>query len=212
MCMGALILGNLVLIMVETDEDAKCYPDHADDFNSCPHRSDGILWIQVTNMVVLLCYTLECLVRFYVERSLFWFNKWNLIDFVIVVFGWLDYALADTLSINLLRMSRLIRVARAVRLLISIPESRPYLDTVFSCCRFHLYLSISIFLIYIYIQYTYLLIFPSLHKHFQQQLRSSTCSSMASTPRSRRGFPKFRGPILGSFKGSCGAPLKGSWG
>ncbi|CAE7224153.1 Scn5a, partial [Symbiodinium pilosum] len=135
MAMGALILGNLVLIMYETDEDAKCYPDYAEDFGLCPFRSDHVLWVQITNLVVLLLYSLECMVRIYVERTLFFCNRWNQIDFIIVGFGWLDFALADTLSISLLRMSRLIRVARAVRLLISIPEFYLLINGLYSSIK-----------------------------------------------------------------------------
>ena len=73
--------------------------------------------------------------RIYVERTLFFCNRWNQIDFIIVGFGWLDFALADTLSISLLRMSRLIRVARAVRLLISIPEFYLLINGLYSSIK-----------------------------------------------------------------------------
>jgi len=135
MVMGALILGNLILIWYETDVDATCFPEYASDFTSCPTRSDTVGWIPALNLAILLLYSLECLVRLFAEQCLFWWNRWNLTDFVIVLSGWLDFIFADVLSVNLLRMSRLIRVSRAVRLLISIPEFYLLINGLYSSIK-----------------------------------------------------------------------------
>ena len=92
-------------------------------------------WIPALNLAILLLYSLECLVRLFAEQCLFWWNRWNLTDFVIVLSGWLDFIFADVLSVNLLRMSRLIRVSRAVRLLISIPEFYLLINGLYSSIK-----------------------------------------------------------------------------
>ena len=135
MVMGALILGNLVLIWYETDVDATCFPEYVSDFASCPTRSDTVGWIPALNLAILVLYSLECLARVYAEQCLFWCNKWNLTDFFIVLSGWFDFIFADVLSVNLLRLSRLIRVSRAVRLLISIPEFYLLINGLYSSIK-----------------------------------------------------------------------------
>lgn len=119
--MGFVIVSNLILIMIEADRDAMCYPDFADRFDECPDRSSLSPWISNLNLILLLTYSLECGIRFFVERSHYWYNAWNMIDLVTVVAGWLSNALA-VVNLNLLRLARLVRVVRAVRVFISIPE------------------------------------------------------------------------------------------
>ena len=67
--MGFVIVSNLILIMIEADRDAMCYPDFADRFDECPDRSSLSPWISNLNLILLLTYSLECGIRFFVERS-----------------------------------------------------------------------------------------------------------------------------------------------
>ena len=119
--MGLVIIGNLILIMYETDQDAKCYPDYQDNLQGCPYSSNTSHW-QVLNVILLALYTLESSVRAYVERARFLCNKWNLVDLVTVILGWLSVLLADMVNLSLLRLFRLVRVLKATRVFISIPE------------------------------------------------------------------------------------------
>lgn len=48
-----------------------------------------------------------------------------MIDLFAVVSGWVGLAISDFVSVTLLRMFRLVRVVRALRVLISVPDPRP---------------------------------------------------------------------------------------
>mmetsp|Transcript_19798 Transcript_19798/g.46198 ORF Transcript_19798/g.46198 Transcript_19798/m.46198 type:complete len:650 (-) Transcript_19798:195-2144(-) len=121
--MGLIIVTNLVFIMIEVDQDATCQPDFAGSlYSECPTRSDSVAWLRVVSMMLLVTYSVECLVRFYVERLKFFCNTWNMIDLVTVLLGWTSTLLAGTANFNLLRLSRLVRVIRAARVFISVPE------------------------------------------------------------------------------------------
>ncbi|CAJ1362216.1 unnamed protein product [Effrenium voratum] len=120
--MGLIIVSNLVLIMYEANQDARCYPEYFGRFHQCPHRSDAEPLLVAFNIILLAIYSIECLLRAYVERGTYICNKWNIIDLFTVVSGWLGLLVADFISVTLLRMFRLVRVVRAVRVLISVPE------------------------------------------------------------------------------------------
>eukprot|EP00438_Fugacium_kawagutii_P016788 Skav217466 [mRNA] locus=scaffold1405:113110:114759:- [translate_table: standard] len=120
--MGVVIVTNMILIMIEADRDALCYPEYAETFSECPERSAASPWIFSLNMLLLVIYSTECCLRFFVERSLYCCNAWNMIDLTTVIAGWLSNALASVVNLNLLRLARLVRVVRAVRVFISIPE------------------------------------------------------------------------------------------
>ena len=55
-------------------------------------------------------YISECLVRIYVERGRFLCSSWNLVDLITVLLGCLQLALAGTVNLSLLRLSRIVRV------------------------------------------------------------------------------------------------------
>eukprot|EP00913_Durusdinium_trenchii_P017934 g16852.t1 len=76
-------------------------------------------WLDEDGHVI---WPLECVARLYVERSLFLQNRWNLIDLFIVLIGWAGMALTEMVNLNVLRIFRVIRLLRAGRLLISVPE------------------------------------------------------------------------------------------
>ncbi|CAL1172868.1 unnamed protein product [Cladocopium goreaui] len=105
-CMGALV-------GAEADQDAQCYPEWADKYAQCPNRSE------------------ESIVRAYVERNRFCCNPWNVTDLMIVILGWASIALS-TLNLSLLRLSRLVRVLRAARVFISVPEFYLLVSGLFS--------------------------------------------------------------------------------
>lgn len=120
--MGLIIVGNLVLIMWEADQDAKCFPEYYGKESECPWRSELIAGLQVLNIILLTIYSIECVLRGFVDRSRFFCNSWNVIDFLTVVLGWLSTLLAGSFDFSLLRLSRLVRVVRAARVFISVPE------------------------------------------------------------------------------------------
>jgi len=120
--MGIVILLNIVLMIVEADADASCYPDHADDVLACPSRSANVPWIQVCNVVLQVIYTTECCMRAFVERENYVWNRWNQLDLFTTLPGWLTLAMSTSVNFALFRTLRAVRLLRAGRLLISIPE------------------------------------------------------------------------------------------
>ncbi|CAK9096670.1 Sodium channel protein type 11 subunit alpha (NaN) (Sensory neuron sodium channel 2) (Sodium channel protein type XI subunit alpha) (Voltage-gated sodium channel subunit alpha Nav1.9) [Durusdinium trenchii] len=81
----------------------------------------------VANIVLLVIYSVECMLRAFVERHNYLWNRWNQIDLLTVVLGWAGVVLAAAASFsgfqfNVLRITRVIRLLRAARVVISIPE------------------------------------------------------------------------------------------
>eukprot|EP00435_Cladocopium_sp_Y103_P042281 s426_g11.t1 len=121
--MGVIIAVNILLMVFETNADALCYPEFDGRLEACPHRSTSIVWLQVVNILLLVLYTLECFLRAYVERGNYPWNRWNQIDLVTVVLGWVGvFVSTTTLNFNVLRIIRVVRLMRAARVVISIPE------------------------------------------------------------------------------------------
>ena len=121
-CMGVIIVLNIALIMYEANQDAQCYPEFSQHFRDCPFRSGSQHWVYFFNMALNVIYTLECGTRLYVERSAFFCNRWNMIDALTLVAGWMASSGMNIGNVAVLRMFRLVRVVRAVRVLVSIPE------------------------------------------------------------------------------------------
>ncbi|CAE7945113.1 glpV, partial [Symbiodinium necroappetens] len=113
---------NFAIILIEADADATCYPHYANKYFECPTRSSSILWLAIVEIVFIVIYVSECVARVYVERAHFLCSSWNLVDLTTVLLGCLQLALADTVNLSLLRLSRIARVLKAVRLFISVPE------------------------------------------------------------------------------------------
>eukprot|EP00438_Fugacium_kawagutii_P033377 Skav232642 [mRNA] locus=scaffold3536:119437:122596:- [translate_table: standard] len=120
--MGVIIAVNICFMVLETNADASCYPEFADNFQDCPHRSTTMVWLQVVNICLLVLYTIECFLRGFVERGSYWWNRWNQIDLVTVVLGWIGVFLSTSVNFNVLRIIRVVRLMRAARVVISIPE------------------------------------------------------------------------------------------
>ncbi|CAE8647587.1 unnamed protein product [Polarella glacialis] len=121
--MGIVILANLGIMIYETDQDALCYPlPEGTQYADCAERSDNIVWLNYTNMILLVLYSIEALARFYVERSLYLMNRWNQIDLATVLAGWVTTIVGLVVNLNFLRAVRVFRLLRAARMLISIRE------------------------------------------------------------------------------------------
>jgi len=134
-CMGLVIVFNLCIIIYEADMDAQCYPDFAGEkYPQCPYRAEALGWINEANIMLLVIYSIECAIRAFVERNRFCCNPWNVTDLLIVVLGWSSMALS-TVNLSLLRLSRLVRVLRAARVFISVPEFYLLLTGLFSSMK-----------------------------------------------------------------------------
>lgn len=120
--MGIVIMLNILLMIFETDADASCYPEYADNVSACPGRSSEVLWIKVCNILLQVMYTTECFMRAFVEREDYVWNRWNQLDLFTTIPGWITLAMSTQVNFAVFRTLRVVRLLRAGRLLISVPE------------------------------------------------------------------------------------------
>ena len=106
----------------QANQDAQCHPEYTDNWDECPFRGELLPLLGVGNYVLLVLYSIESCARAFAERERFLCNVWNVIDLVTVLLGWMSLLLQNIINPNLLRLSRLVRVLRAARVFISIPE------------------------------------------------------------------------------------------
>lgn len=120
MAVGFLVLCNFVIIIIETDINAKT--------ESNPQ------WLQICNVVFISLYTIELLSRLYVERLQFPENSWNLFDFVIVVVGIAGELVQGAMDqVSVLRTVRLLRSLRLFRMLAVFPELAALIRDMVRC-------------------------------------------------------------------------------
>eukprot|EP00930_Biecheleria_cincta_P056137 TRINITY_DN42300_c0_g1_i1.p1 TRINITY_DN42300_c0_g1~~TRINITY_DN42300_c0_g1_i1.p1 ORF type:complete len:602 (+),score=81.05 TRINITY_DN42300_c0_g1_i1:145-1806(+) len=114
--MTAIIMFNVIIMIVETDAVASC-PKFQ---NTC--TPDYVFW---ASCALLVIYTMELMLRLFVERKRFHLIGWNQLDSAIVLCAYLEIALTEVIESNVLsavRMLRLLRILRAVRLFKNITD------------------------------------------------------------------------------------------
>ena len=88
LCLGTVILCNLLLVIVETDLDARCFPEYASmQLHECPHAGSKITWIRYANLCLLVIYSIEVFARLYVERCQLFCNlaaQWYPLPFLVM--------------------------------------------------------------------------------------------------------------------------------
>eukprot|EP00429_Kryptoperidinium_foliaceum_P029882 CAMPEP_0176134360 /NCGR_PEP_ID=MMETSP0120_2-20121206/68136_1 /TAXON_ID=160619 /ORGANISM="Kryptoperidinium foliaceum, Strain CCMP 1326" /LENGTH=553 /DNA_ID=CAMNT_0017470005 /DNA_START=110 /DNA_END=1771 /DNA_ORIENTATION=- len=108
-----VLLTNLVIAILETDATA-------DEDTEVPH------WIEIANVVLLVVYVVEILLRLYIYRRLYLRSYWNLMDVGVVsmdlVLHLLRGVIGNLPNLSVLRIVRLIRLARAFRIIALFPE------------------------------------------------------------------------------------------
>lgn len=121
--MGAVIVLNVCLMLAEANHMASCHPDVCYD--------PAIIWL---NRSFLAFYTIEAALRLFVHRKRYLRDKWNVLDFFIMLFGWADGLLVELVSdrsdrgsigmqmLPILRILRVARLLRTFRLLRLVPE------------------------------------------------------------------------------------------
>jgi len=109
--MGFIIVFNVILMLLESDKRAGCYPEQCDDAA-----------IVNMNRFLLGIYTIEASIRGFVDRNNYFWSAWNILDFCIVTFGWMDEILIIATNgagggqaLSILPMLRILRVARLLR-------------------------------------------------------------------------------------------------
>ncbi|XP_071398997.1 sodium channel protein type 2 subunit alpha-like [Centroberyx affinis] len=101
-----LIIVNMVTMMVETDEQSE--------------RMESIL--NKINLVFIVIFTTECLIKIFALRCYFFTVGWNIFDFVVIILSIVGIVLADIIekyfvSPTLFRVIRLARIGRVLRLI-----------------------------------------------------------------------------------------------
>ncbi|KAK7945104.1 hypothetical protein WMY93_000832 [Mugilogobius chulae] len=101
-----LIIVNMVTMMVETDEQSQ--------------RTETIL--NNINLVFIIIFTSECLLKIFALRCYFFTVAWNIFDFVVIILSIVGIVLADIIekyfvSPTLFRVIRLARIGRVLRLI-----------------------------------------------------------------------------------------------
>jgi len=135
MLMGCIITLNVCLIVWEADYEAQCFPRYSGNRDKCPFNSSKITWVQISNLTLLIIYTLECSLRFFVERLSYFKSKWNHLDMLVVVVGWLGELAEGVLNLGFLRLIRLSRLTRAFRILLKVRELYLLVNGVVSSLR-----------------------------------------------------------------------------
>ncbi|XP_075340375.1 sodium channel protein type 2 subunit alpha-like [Odontesthes bonariensis] len=101
-----LIIVNMVTMMVETDEQSE------------PKESV----LNKINLVFIVFFTTECLIKLFALRCYFFTVAWNIFDFVVIILSITGIVLADIIekyfvSPTLFRVIRLARIGRVLRLI-----------------------------------------------------------------------------------------------
>ncbi|XP_068197256.1 sodium channel protein type 5 subunit alpha-like [Antennarius striatus] len=101
-----LIIVNMVTMMVETDEQSE--------------STESIL--NKINLVFIVIFTAECLIKIFALRCYFFTIAWNIFDFVVIILSIVGIVLADIIekyfvSPTLFRVIRLARIGRVLRLI-----------------------------------------------------------------------------------------------
>lgn len=119
---SVVIIANVIAMIFETDYNAPCALD--DDVSRCRKVS-----LNVLNYVFLGIYTIEVLLRCFVERLQYFQSRWNLLDSVIVFTGYMDLSVTLISSVDmpgpstsLLRIFRVLRLLRTFRVFKKVPE------------------------------------------------------------------------------------------
>jgi len=120
--MTAIIVCNLVIVVYQTDQEAKCYPDYELDFKSCPHSGEQIMWLKGMNLALLMLYSVEALMKIIVAQLDFFKRADNLLDLTICVMGFLAEILQDLIQVGWLRVFRLWRLVRVLNSASRFPE------------------------------------------------------------------------------------------
>jgi voltage-gated sodium channel len=82
-------------------------------------------WLRAVGYTMTSIYIVELALRMYAFRCEFWTNSWNVFDFFIVSVDLISLCLGlivDIPSVAPLRILRLVRLTRAVRILLAFPE------------------------------------------------------------------------------------------
>lgn len=117
-----IIVFNLVLVVIQTDSEALCFPQYRDDWKNCPTKGDNILWMEASNLALVIYYSSEAVAKLFVARCPY-FKRWeNIFDFVICVIGILGEIFGSIINLSWLRIFRLWRLVRLLNSISDVQE------------------------------------------------------------------------------------------
>eukprot|EP00927_Polykrikos_kofoidii_P086550 TRINITY_DN9731_c0_g2_i1.p1 TRINITY_DN9731_c0_g2~~TRINITY_DN9731_c0_g2_i1.p1 ORF type:complete len:746 (+),score=110.33 TRINITY_DN9731_c0_g2_i1:135-2372(+) len=146
--MGVVIATNIVLMIFEADREATCYPTYTEaNVRKCANYSENSPLLSAANIIFLGMYTVEGFLRMYVGRFHYFKNNWNLLDFTIMITGWIEKCMGDIMMVNIsfLRALRVARLFRAFRIVLSIRELYLLLNGLASSVKAVFYGAIMLF-------------------------------------------------------------------
>lgn len=120
--MGLIIICNVFFIIIETNQNALCFPDYADHMSDCPVRPETIWWIVLANQIFLAVYIVESCIGIITFRWEYFTNRWNNLDFFVVVSSILAELVDGFINVAYMRMFRIARLMRAFRIVLSVRE------------------------------------------------------------------------------------------
>jgi len=120
---GCLIICSVATMVVDANNSTKCITTKC-----ASHELESSTY--TLNLVFLLIFTIELLLRIYVERLRCLTISWDVIDGLCVISGYVDLLLSDVApdfpNLQLFRIFRVVRMLRSARLLHAFPELYAY--------------------------------------------------------------------------------------
>jgi hypothetical protein len=186
MAIGAILLTNFIMILVDTDLNAA--------------GDDSPAWLNALNWVCLGAYTTELSIRLYVERTRIFLSGWNILDMVVVFSGIvcsvIEASEIDVVSISVLRMFRCFRLLRLMKfrvLVHQLKELRKLIRGITSCLRTLFW---SMILVFVFMTLWSTLAVELLHP----VMRGMEVSVWEDCPRCSRAFSSIMDSNLTFFK------------
>jgi len=123
MLIAGVIFFNCVVICFETDKEAQCYPDFANDPDSCPTTASKYQWLSICNNAFLGIYTVEAVVMIFILRLDYFRHASYLFDFLICAGGWVALIMPSTvIKVSYWRILRCGRLFKAFHFVTNVPE------------------------------------------------------------------------------------------
>jgi len=177
---STIVFINIILIIIEADYEAQCFPNYFANLDACPFKSKSIMWIKVMNQILLTVYTCEAMMRIFVFRTKFPFSMWNQLDVVVIITGWLCEIIDGGINIAFFRIVRVARLARAIRVLVHIRELYLLLNGVVSSLKAIFFGTVLLMIMLV----TYAIILLEWVHPQNSQITYSTCSECTTAFRS----------------------------
>lgn len=134
---GILIMLNFLVIVLETDFRSVIKVGIASQ-PELDAAAKSLTVLEVVNNVFLGIYSVECIVRLAILRLRFFSSSWNLLDLVLLIFGWTSFVLEILLvpaTSSMLRVLRMIRLLRLSRVFVGFRELRTLIWGLTQCMK-----------------------------------------------------------------------------